>query len=161
TTPVPATDTASTDSSQRTVQRLDQMNLGGAAERARATRRELEERNRRRPTRDSDDEFDSIVSELTPPNGGQVPRLLEVALEQSTDRGVHTRVLESTTRIPRERIRELLATLGLTPAKSTFRMHPGTDSPKERGFLREDLDRVAAEIALGDVQVPDEVRDAL
>src|SRR5699024_11041798 len=141
------------------------ISLGGSAERARANRRELEDRYRRmRAAKDSDDGFAEIVrglQGLTPPEGGQVPRLLAVALEQSTDRGVHTRVLEATTRIPRERIRELLALIGLTPAKTTFRMHPGGDNPKERGFLREDLDRVAAEIALGDVQVPDEVRDAL
>src|SRR5690625_68825 len=165
TTPVPATDTASTDSSQRTVQRLDQMDLGGAAERARARRRELEERNRRRKasraSREADEEFDAIVSDLTPPNGGQVPRLLEVALEQSTDRGVHYSVLEETTRLPGPRIRELMALIGLPPVDATFRMHPGTDSPKKRGYRRGDLDRVAAEIALGDVQVPTEVRDAL
>ena len=101
------------------------------------------------------------ISELTPPNGGQVPRLLEVALEQSTDRGVHYSVLEETTRLPGPRIRELMALIGLPPVDATFRMHPGTDSPKKRGYRRGDLDRVAAEIALGDVQVPTEVRDAL
>src|SRR5699024_2478367 len=42
TPPVPAPDTASADSSQRTVQRLDQMDLAGAAEKAKARRRELE-----------------------------------------------------------------------------------------------------------------------
>src|SRR5699024_10261407 len=162
TTPVPATDTASTDSSQRTVQRLDQMDLAGAAEKAKARRRELEERNRRRnASRQADEEFDAIVSDLTPPNGGQVPRLLEVALEQSTDRGVHYSVLEETTRLPGPRIRELMSLIGLPPVDATFRMHPGTDSPKKRGYRRGDLDRVAAEIALGDVQVPTEVRDAL
>src|SRR5699024_10465268 len=111
--------------------------------------------------READEEFDAIVSDLTPPNGGQVPRLLEVALEQSTDRGVHYSVLEETTRLPGPRIRELMSLIGLPPVDATFRMRPGTDSPKKRGYRRGDLDRVAAEIARGDVQVPTEVRDAL
>src|SRR5699024_2776165 len=93
--------------------------------------------------------------------GGQIPRLLEVALEQSTDRGVHYSVLEATTRLPGARIRELMSLIGLPPVDATFRMHPGTDSPKRRGYRREDLDRVAAGIQLGDVQGPTEVRDAL
>lgn len=165
TAPVPAAPVADTAGSDRPVQRLEEMDLGGAVERARAKRKELEDRNRRlKAARDSDDGFAEIVrglQGLTPPEGGQVPRLLAVALEQSTDRGVHTRVLEETTRLPRERIRELLTLIGLAPAKTTFRMHPGGDNPKERGFLREDLDRVAAGIQLGDIQVPAEVRDAL
>ena len=163
TTPVPATATTAvaSESSTRPTQRLDQMDLAGAAERARAKRRELEERNRRRAAREADEEFDAIVSDLTPPTGGQIPRLLEVALEQSTDRGVHYSVLEATTRLPGARIRELMSLIGLPPVDATFRMHPGTDSPKRRGYRREDLDRVAAGIQLGDVQVPTEVRDAL
>src|SRR5699024_810764 len=113
TTPVPATDTASTDSSRRTVQRLGRMDLGGAAELARARRRGLEERARcreaSRAAREADEEWDAIVSDLTPPSGGQVPRLLEVAREQSTDRGVHYSGLEETTRVPGPRIRELMS----------------------------------------------------
>ncbi|WP_211719345.1 hypothetical protein [Nocardiopsis sp. MG754419] len=145
--------------------RLEDMDLSGAAEKARAKRKELEDRNRRmKAARDSDDGFAEIVrglEGLTPPEGGDLPRLLEVALEQSTDKGVHYAVLEETTGLSGDRIRELLGMLGISPAEGTFRMHPGGDSPKKRGYRREDLDRVAAGIELGDVQVPDEVHDAL
>lgn len=162
TQPAPVTDTAEADQPK---QRLEGMDLGGAVERARAKRRELEDRNRRlKAARDSDDGFAEIVrglTGLTPPEGGQVPRLLAVAIEQSTDRGVHYSVLEETTRLPGARIRELMSLVGLPPVDVTFRMHPGTESPKKRGYRREDLDRVAAGIQLGEVQVPDEVRDAL
>lgn len=164
-TPPPAAQAVEPDQPKRPIRRLEEMDLGGAVEKARAKRRELEDRNRRlKAARDSDDGFAEIVrglQGLTPPDGGQVPRLLAVAIEQATEKGVHTRVLEETTRLPRERIRELLALLGLTPAEGTFRMHPGADAPKERGFTRAELDRVAAGIELGDVQVPPEVRDAL
>ncbi|KOX11841.1 hypothetical protein [Nocardiopsis sp. NRRL B-16309] len=142
---------------------LADLDLGGAVERARAKRKELEDRNRRqKQARESDDGFAEIVrglQGLTP--GGEVPRLLAVAIEQATDKGVHTRVLEATTKMPGERIRELLAMIGLTPDATTFRMHPGSESPKLRGYRRTELDRVAAEIELGDIQVPEEVRDAL
>lgn len=145
--------------------RLEEMDLAGAAERARAKRRELEDKNRRmKAARDSDDGWAEIVrglQGLTPPDGGRVPRLLEVALEQSTDRGVHYSVLEETTGLSGDRIRKLLSLIGLPPVDATFRMHPGASSPKKRGYRREDLDRIAAGIQLGDVQVPDEVRDAL
>lgn len=160
--PAPATGESTEEKEQRS--KLADMDLGGAAERARAKRRELEDRNRRqRAARESDDGFAEIVRGLQglTPAGGQVPRLLQVAIEQSTDRGVHYAVLEETTRLPGDRIRELFALIGLTPAAGTFRMHPGADSPKKRGYKREDLDRVAAEIELGDVQVPPEIRDAL
>src|SRR5699024_7237459 len=75
--PVPATATTAvaSESSTRPTQRLDQMDLAGAAERARAKRRELEERNRRRAAREADEEFDAIVSDLTPPTGGQMRHL--------------------------------------------------------------------------------------
>ncbi|MGW9555451.1 hypothetical protein ACWGSK_13185 [Nocardiopsis sp. NPDC055551] len=165
TTPAPSAPVPDTAGSDRPVQRLEEMDLGGAVEKARAKKRELEDRNRRmRAARDSDDGFAEIVrglQGLTPPEGGQVPRLLAVALEQSTDKGVHYSVLEETTRLPGARIRELMSLLGLPPVDATFRMHPGTDSPKKRGYRRQDLDRVAAGIQLGDVQVPAEVRDAL
>ncbi|CAM3747718.1 hypothetical protein [Nocardiopsis rhodophaea] len=142
--------------------RLADMDLSAAAERARAKRAELEDRNRRmKAARDSDDGFAEIVRGLQGLGGTPLPRLLEVAIEQSTDKGVHYKVLEETTRLPGDRIRELMALIGLTPKDSTFRMHPGANSPKSRGYLREDLDRVAAEIGLGDIQVPPEVRDAL
>jgi len=143
---------------------LADMDLAGAAERARAKRRELEDRNRRlRAARDSDDGFAEIVRGLEglAPKGGKVPRLLAVAIEQSTDKGVHYKVLEETTKLPAERIRDLLALIGLTYDDKSFRMHPGSDSPKLRGYQREELDRVAAEIELGDIQVPAEVHDAL
>lgn len=163
--PAPVADTAGAESAGRPVQRLEEMDLGGAVERARAKRRELEDRNRRlKAAKDSDDGFAEIVrglQGLTPPEGGQVPRLLAVALEQSTDKGVHYTVLEECTGLDKARLRDLFALIGITPPELSFRMHPGTDSPKNRGFLREDLDRAAAGIELGDVQVPDEVRDAL
>ena len=142
---------------------LEDLDLGGAAAKARAKRQELEDRNRRmQASREDDDGFAEIVRGLQGLGGEQkLPRLLTVALEQATDKGVHHVVLEQTTRLPGSRIRELLGMLGLTPAEKTFRMHPGSDSPKLRGYERAELDRVAAEIELGDVQVPDEVRDAL
>lgn len=162
TVPAPAAEGVQAPDEERP--KLADMDLGGAVERARAKRRELEDRNRRqRAARDSDDGFAEITRGLKDliPGEGQVPRLLAVAIEQSTDKGVHYSVLEATTRLPGDRIRELLGLIGLTPAEGTFRMHPGADSPKKRGYRREDLDRVAAEIELGDIQVPDEVRDAL
>ncbi|MEV2276180.1 hypothetical protein AB0I72_11380 [Nocardiopsis sp. NPDC049922] len=158
--PTPTIDTAV----ERPRTKLEDLDLGGAAERARAKREELEDRNRRmRAAKESDDGFAEIVRGLKglTPVGRQVPRLLAVALEQSTDKGVHYSVLEETTRLPGERVRELLGLLGIPPAPSPFRMHSGSDSPKKRGFLRSDLDRVAAGIELGDVQVPPEVHDAL
>lgn len=163
--PSPAAATAETDQPERPRVRLEDLDLAGAAERARAKRKELEDRNRRlKAARDSDDGFAEIVrglQGLTPPDGGEVPRLLAVALEQSTDKGVHYAALEGCTGLSKERLRDLFALIGITPPERSFRMHSGSDSPKNRGFLREDLDRVAAGIELGDVQVPDEVRDAL
>lgn len=162
--PTPEPETAATETTTRPRVRLEDLDLAGAAEKAKAKRKELEDRNRRlRAARDSDDGFAEITRGLEGliPAGGQVPRLLEVALEQSTDRGVHYSVLEETTRLSGDRIRELFSLLGLSPAEGTFRMHPGASSPKKRGYRREDLDRIAAGIQLGDVQVPDEVRDAL
>ncbi|CAL9611301.1 hypothetical protein [Nocardiopsis dassonvillei] len=164
TVPAPAPAAEGVQSPEEERPKLADMDLGGAVERARAKRRELEDRNRRqRAAKDSDDGFAEITRGLKGliPGEGQVPRLLAVAIEQSTDKGVHYSVLEATTRLPGDRIRELLAMIGLTPDGGTFRMHPGSDSPKKRGYRREDLDRVAAEIELGDIQVPDEVRDAL
>jgi len=162
--PTPQASPSQTPEEKADRPKLADMDLAGAAERARAKRQELEDRNRRmRAARDSDDGFAEIVRGLQGlnPKGQQVPRLLAVAIEQSTDKGVHTRVLEETTKLPADRIRELLELVGITPDDKTFRMHSGSDSPKLRGFLREDLDRVAAGIELGDVQVPDELRDAL
>ncbi|MCY9787942.1 hypothetical protein KIK06_29100 [Nocardiopsis sp. EMB25] len=157
--PTPATDTVV----ERPRTKLEDLDLGGAAERARAKREELEDRNRRmKAARDSDDGFAEIVRGLKGLGGGnEVPRLLAVAIEQSTDKGVHVRILEKTTRLSGDRIRELFSLIGLETADKTFRMHPGSESPKLRGFTRKDLDRVAAGIELGDIQVPPEVSDAL
>ncbi|MFJ6022935.1 hypothetical protein ACIQFP_26625 [Nocardiopsis alba] len=150
--------------SERPKTRLEEMDLAGAAERARAKRKELEDRNRRlRAARDSDDGFAEITRGLEGliPAGEPVPRLLAVALDQATDKGVHYAVLEGCTGLDKTQLRDLFALIGVTPPERSFRMHPGTDSPKNRGFLREDLARAAAEIELGDLQVPNEFRNAL
>ncbi|MGQ4266442.1 hypothetical protein [Nocardiopsis changdeensis] len=142
---------------------LADLDLGEAAARARAKRKELEDRNRRmKAARDSDDGFAEIVRGLQGlGSGGEVPRLLAVAIEQSTDRGVHYSALEEVTGMDKNRLRDLFALIGVTPPERSFRMHSGADTPKNRGFLRDDLDRAAAQIELGDIQVPDEFRDAL
>ncbi|MDS1271556.1 hypothetical protein RIF23_14750 [Lipingzhangella sp. LS1_29] len=143
--------------------RLDEIDLKGAAQKARQRRQELEEKNRETGIDrcEIDVAFDELTADLEPAHGsGTVPRILEIALEQATDRGVHTKVLENATGLPATQIRDLLEQIGLTPA-DPFRMHPGADAAKNRGYLRSALDRVAAEIHLGDTQVPPEVRDAL
>ncbi|GLU46304.1 hypothetical protein [Nocardiopsis ansamitocini] len=146
---------------------LADIDLEGAVERARAKRRELEERNRRRGSRPQagtgggDDGFEAIVRGLKGLGQQPLPRLLQVALAHASDKGVHTKVVEEASGLDAARIRELFALIGLTPAEATFRMHPGAESPKARGYTRADLDSTAVGIQLGDVQVPPEFRDAV
>jgi S-DNA-T family DNA segregation ATPase FtsK/SpoIIIE len=149
------------DRPERPRRSLADLDLGDAVERARRTRRELEERNRRRSDADGADPFEAIVAPLRK-GTRPLPALLAKAIELSTDKGVHYAVLEEHTGLETTRIKKLMELIGLGPhPEGPFRMHPGMDNPKIRGFARADLDRVAASIELGDVQVPPELRDAL
>lgn len=140
---------------------LADLDLKGAAERARQTRRQLEEAARAR--RQGDDGVDGDGFEAIVRNAGlrvrPLPQLLLVVREAATDEGVHTKTISERTGLDAARVRELLSLVGLNPEPNPFRVEPGGE--KLRGFKRSEIERIAAGIELGDILVPDELRDAL
>jgi S-DNA-T family DNA segregation ATPase FtsK/SpoIIIE len=148
---------------------LADLDLGDAVERARRTRRELEERNRARregppvgPEDDHVDEFTAILrASFGTEQAAEVPRLLAEAIAACDAVGdgkrVHTKAIAEQVGLEDEEVRRLLRLLEVEPLTAPFRV----SGAKARGYARTDLDHAAARIRLGELEVPPEVADAL